>query len=173
MNWIPAAKSSSIARWAGEARRRSSSYGRLGSRRCRIWRAGLRLGRREWIRRCRSTEGLLASEAMAVLGSAQALPFPLASFCNRFGLNIAFGKRIMATPRFFPQHFGDSCGRRVASESLSVFMAYVAVFVLRVNSADSCTFGDAATSAASSPRAGYTDGLYVKERIRDGRRNPR
>src|SRR5271156_2311002 len=52
-------------------------------------------------------------------------------------------------------------------------MAYAAVSVMRSSSSNrsipnSCGFGCA---AASGRRAGYTDGLYVKERIRARRRN--
>src|SRR5580692_8564007 len=56
MNWILAAKLSSIARWADAARRPSRSCNNRDSRKCIIWRAGLMHGRREWIRKCQSTK---------------------------------------------------------------------------------------------------------------------
>src|SRR5258708_11348968 len=180
MNWIPAARLSSTARWVAAVRRRSSSCGRLGLRKCTTWRAGLPLGRREWIRGCRSTEGgqwpVISGQLPVLRGARKRSLFHLGTGLHGFGLNIVLAGWIMAFPWVFPQHSEDSCGRRVADESFFVSRIHFAVLVVirpdRGVSGPRC-LNRATTGAARSPGAARTDGLHVKEGGRARRRNAR
>src|ERR1700724_758175 len=80
MNSIPAAKSSSTARWADAARRRSHFSSSQDLPRCITWLEVSRLGRSAWIRRCRSTTICAQNYLIAPFWFFALLRWPTGSF---------------------------------------------------------------------------------------------